>query len=125
MNKMTKKILVVDDEPDIRTSIKTILEKEGYTVFEAANGRITLNLLKKEKFDLIILDVMMPEMSGWDVFKEILKTKKEYKGKIMFLTVVKISEERKKELIKEGAVDYITKPFDIDVLVKKVKNALK
>jgi len=118
---MAKKILVVDDEADIRASIKTALETQGYSVAEAQDGQNCLNLLEKEKFDLIILDVMMPEMSGWDVMTKIMETKKEYHKKVMFLSVVQISEERKKELLEQGVVDYMQKPFDIQELIKKVK----
>lgn len=122
---MAKKILVVDDEEDIRETIKTVLEKQKYVVRCAENGRKGLGLLREEKFDLIILDVMMPEMSGWDVSTEILKSHKEYAKKIMFLSVVEISEERKKELISKGIADYMTKPFDIKTLITKIKGLLK
>ena len=73
---MAKKILVVDDEEDVRITVKTILEQQGYLVQEAENGKVALNLIEKQKFDLILLDVMMPEMSGWDVSTKILETKK-------------------------------------------------
>jgi len=106
--------------------LRTILEKEGYSVFEAEDGKSGLNLLKKEKFDLIILDVMMPGLSGWDVLTEITKTKKkEYWNKIMFLSVVEVSEDRRATLLKSGVVGYMTKPFDIKELIKKVKGVLK
>ena len=94
-----KKIMIVDDERDIIDTVKTILGKEGYKVVGVESGRSCLDLLKKEKFDLIILDVMMPEMSGWDVLTEILRTQKGYRNKIMFLSVVEVSEDRKKALI--------------------------
>ena len=122
---MVKKILVIDDEEDIRNTIKTVLEKQGYLVKCAENGRKGLGLMGEEKFDLVILDVMMPEMSGWDVSTEILKKHKEYTKKIMFLSVVEISEERKNELISKGIADYVTKPFDIKNLMLKVKGILK
>lgn len=122
---MAKKILVVDDEADIRTSLKTILEKEGYEIDLAEEGKVCLTCLVKKKYDLIILDVMMPGMSGWDVLTEIMKTKKEYKNKIIFLSVVEVSENRKKELFKQGVVDYITKPFDIKTLISKINKILK
>ena len=122
---MVKKILVVDDEEDIRETIKTVLEKQKYVVRCAENGKKALVLIGEEKFDLIILDVMMPEMSGWDVSTEILKRHKEYAKKIMFLSVVEISEERKKELISKGIADYMTKPFDIKTLANKIKGLLK
>lgn len=122
---MSKKILVIDDEDDIRTSIKDVLEKDGYSVSGAPDGKAGLDFLKKEKFNMIILDVMMPQMSGWDVFTKIMGTMPEYKNKVMFLSVVEISEDRKKELISEGAADYLTKPFDINDLISKVKGMLK
>lgn len=122
---MKKKILIVDDEDDVRKSIAIVLEKQGYQIEEAEDGLEGIEKVNKEKFDLIILDVMMPKMSGWDVMKNILKDKKEYKGKIMFLSVVEISDSRKKELVKDGAIDYITKPFDIEELVKKVSKYAK
>ena len=123
---MAKKILVVDDEADIRQTIKFILKKEGYEVTEAEDGQVCLNLLKNQKFDLIILDVMMPKMSGWDVLTEIFRIKKkEYKNKIIFLSVVEISKEREKILLQEGVVDYITKPFDVKNLSERINKILK
>lgn len=122
---MKKYILVVDDEEDIRDSIKNVLEKEGYGVVVAKDGKNALVILNKYKFDLIILDVMMPEMSGWDVMTEVLKTKSQYKNKILFLSVVEISDERLKELISKGAIGYMTKPFDITNLVTKIKEIVK
>jgi len=120
-----KKIMVVDDDVYISKIVKTILEKEGYKVVGAENGKTCLDLLNKQKFDLIILDVVMPGMSGWDVLTEILRTKKEYKNKIIFLSVVDISEGKKYTLIKGGVIDYIIKPFNVDDFIKKVKRALK
>lgn len=122
---MVKRVLVIDDEEDIRTSIKDVLENEGFSVFGAQDGANGLVLLEKERFDMIILDVMMPQMSGWDVFTKIMKAKPEYKGKVMFLSVVEVSESRKKELISAGAADYLTKPFDIENLITKSKEILK
>lgn len=119
-----KNIMIVDDEKDVRDTVKDVLEKEGYKVTEAEDGQTCLSLLTKQKFDLIILDVMMPEMSGWDVLTEILQTKKEYQNKIMFLSVVEISEEKRQTLIKGGILDYIIKPFDIDYLVNRIKKLL-
>ena len=117
--------MVVDDEEAIRKVVKNILEKEGYTAIGAEDGETCLDLLNKQEFDLIILDVMMPEMSGWDVLTEILRTKKKYKKKIIFLSVVEVSEERRRALIKSGVFDYITKPFNTNDFVKRVKKALK
>jgi len=123
---MSKKILmVVDDEYDTRKVVKTILEKEGYKVVGAEDGESCLGLLNKQKFDLVILDVMMPGMSGWDVLTEMMQTKKEYKNKIVFLSVVEISEGKRQSLIKGGILDYIIKPFNPNDLAKRIKMALE
>jgi len=124
LNQTMKQILVVDDEEGIRNSIKELLESNGFKVTIAEDGKECLKTLEKGKFDLILLDVMMPGMSGWDCMEEILKTKPEYKKKIIFLSVVEVSDERKKELLEKGVLDYLTKPFDIDTLVNRVKEGV-
>lgn len=113
---MAKTILVVDDEPDIRATVKTVLEKNGYTVFTAVDGDDCLEKLKKIKPDLILLDIMMPGTPVRDVVKKI-------KGvKISFLSVVRVSEAEKEQLLgSPNVVDFIQKPFDINELLAKVK----
>ena len=113
---MAKKILVVDDEPDIRNSVKLILEKEGYEVAIAVNGDDCLKKLAKSKPDLILLDIMMPGTPVREVVKKI-------KGsKIAYLSVVRTSEAEKEQLLKSSnIVDFIQKPFDIKDLIKRVK----
>ena len=111
-----KKILIVDDEEDIRTSVKTILEKNKYKVVTANNGDEGLKMVKKEKPDLVLLDIMMP---GTPV-KEI--TPKMKNVNIAFLTVVRTSEAEKESLLKNKNIkDFIQKPFDINDLVNRVK----
>jgi two-component system, OmpR family, response regulator VicR len=113
---MAKKIMVVDDEADIRSSVKTILEKEGYEVITAVNGDDCLKKLEKGKPDLILLDIMMP---GTPV-REIVKKIKDVK--ISYLSVVRTSEAEKEKLLgQNNIVDFIQKPFDIKDLVKRVK----
>jgi two-component system, OmpR family, response regulator VicR len=113
-----KTIMVVDNEPETVTLVKTILENKGFKVTTALSGKDCLINIKKGKPDLILLDVMMPDMSGWDVYQKIRKT--DSKTKIAFLSVIEVSPERRKTLIKSGVSDYITKPFMPDDLVKKV-----
>ena len=120
-----KSIMIVDDDEYIREAVITVMKKEGYKVVGAEDGKTCLGLLNKQKFDLLILDVIMPKMSGWDLLKEIMRTKKEYKNKIMFLSVVDVSEGRKHTLLKGGIIDYVVKPFHVKDLAKKVKKALK
>lgn len=123
MTNKKKRILHVDDEADTLAVVKTILEKEGYEVVSAGNGAKALKDVKLNNFDLLILDIMMPDMSGWDLFTRISKIKSTYK--VIFLTVLEISEARLQELKGHGVRDYITKPFSRDELVKRVKKVIE
>jgi len=118
-----KKIMVVDNEPDIVDLTRTVLEIGGYSVLPAYSGEECLRKLDKEKVDLILLDIMMPGMSGWDVFNRIKK--KSPKIKVAFMSVLEISEKRKQVLLDEGLADYIMKPFDKETLLSRVDNILK
>ncbi|HLC87165.1 MAG TPA: response regulator [Candidatus Nanoarchaeia archaeon] len=117
---MAKKIMVVDDEPDNRKTIKTILEKEGYVVITAVNGDDCLNKIKEgEKPDLILMDIMMP---GTPVREIVPKLKN---IKVVYLSVVRISEAEKEELLKsKNVIGFIQKPFDLDELIRNVKKFL-
>ncbi len=117
-----KKILHVDDEPDTLKVVKTILEKAGFKVDSVESGKDALKEIKLDSYDLVVLDIMMPDMSGWDLFTRITEIKSEYN--IIFLTVLEVSESRLKELKEHGIKDYITKPFDRDDLVTRVKKVL-
>jgi DNA-binding response OmpR family regulator len=113
-------ILVMDNEQDILDSVKTILEKEGYNVTCVSTGQSAIDAVKTEKFDLVILDIMMPDLSGWDVFGRIRKI--DPTQKIIFLSVLEISPERKEELERYGLAEYISKPFDRSAFVNSVKS---
>lgn len=122
-NETTKKrILHVDDEQDTLSVVKTILEKEGYEVVSASSGKDALKEVDLDGFALLILDIMMPDMSGWDLFTRIAEVKPNYK--IIFLSVVDVSEEKQKVLKEAGIKDYIKKPFDRDDFVARVKKAI-
>jgi DNA-binding response OmpR family regulator len=113
---MTKTIMVADDEPDIRATVKTVLEQNGYKVITAISGDDCLKQLKKGKPDLILMDIMMPGTPTKDVVSQIKDVK------ISFLSVVRTSEAEKEELVKQkNIVDFIQKPFDINELLKRVK----
>lgn len=111
-----KTILVVDDEPDVRESVKMILERRGYRVITAVDGDDCLDRLNEESPDLILLDIMMPGTPVTDVVKKI-------KGiKIVFMSVVRISEARKKGLCEQdNVIDFIQKPFDVGDLIGRVE----
>ena len=118
-----KKIMVVDNEPDIVDLTRTVLELGGYTVVPSYSGEEALRRLEKEKVDLVLLDIMMPGMSGWDVFNRIKKKNKDIK--VAFMSVLDISDKRKQVLIDEGLADYIMKPFDKETLLQRVDKILK
>ena len=118
---MGKKIMIVDDEESLIELVRAILEGEGYEVISAMNGEEALEKLKTVKPDLILLDMMMPGMSGREVCERIRKNPKTKDLKIAFLTVAKFSEAGKDILKKMNVADYITKPFDNEDLVRRVK----
>ena len=118
-----KTILVVDNEPDIVDLTRKVLELGGYRVVTANSGEECLRILNKGRVDLVLLDIMMPGMSGWDVFNRI--NKKSLKIKVAFMSVLEISDKRKQVLLEEGLADYIMKPFDKETLLNRVDNILK
>lgn len=115
-------ILVVDDEPVTCQLVKDILEADGYKVDVAYNGQECLNKSASKSYDLISLDVMMPDLSGWDVFER-LKMRGE-KAKIVFLSIVQISKEREDMLRSNGVADYILKPFTEQGLRTRIRAVL-
>lgn len=113
---MAKTILVVDDEEDIRESVRMILETNGYTVVTAENGEDCLNKLKEITPDLILLDIMMPGIPVSDVVDQITDVK------IAFMSVVRISDARKKGLTShDNVVDFFQKPFNVTDLIDRVE----
>ena len=122
---MAKKILIVDDERDILTSVKELVEDIGYKAKTASNGKKALEMLKLEKYDLVLLDMLMPEMSGREVLEKIRKDSKLKKQKVAFLTVVQLSEPGKDVVKKLKPVDYFQKPIDIADFRKRLKKILE
>jgi len=122
---MIKKILIVDDEKDILTSVKELIEDIGYKAKTASNGKKALERLKLEKYDLVLLDMLMPEMSGREVLEKIRKDPKLKKQKVAFLTVVQLSEPGKNIVKELKPVDYFQKPIDIADFRKRLKKILE
>jgi len=121
INMVKKKIMVVDDEESIVELVKAIMESEEYEVVTAMDGNECLEKLKTVKPDLIILDMMMPGMSGREVCEKIRENPKTKNLKVAFLTVAKFSETGKGVLKEMKVLDYITKPFENQDLVRRVK----
>lgn len=118
-----KRVLIVDDEPDIVETIKFNLELEGIECLEAYDGEEALSKAKKENPDLILLDIMLPKMNGYKVAR-LLKFDESYKN-IPIIMLTARTQEKDIELGEEtGANEYVTKPFDMDMLVTLVNKYL-
>lgn len=119
---MTAKILIAEDDPNIRLGLVATLESEGYGVNAAGDGAQALKLFPQEKFDLVILDVMMPKASGYEVCRALRA--QGARVPILFLTA-KGEEIDKVVGLKIGADDYVTKPFGVHELLARVEALLR
>ena len=121
---MNKSILVVDDDIMNLTMAKYILVRNGYEVQEAKNGKECLEFLQSALPDLILLDIEMPEMSGFEVMELLQKEEKWKKVPVIFLTADR-SEETEEKCFQMGAVDYIGKPFVPAIMLQRVKRTIE
>lgn len=118
---MNSKILIVDDEKNIVELVRLYLDKEGYKTICAYSGTEALELFKSQSPNLIILDIMLPEMDGWQVCKEIRKT-----SEVPIIMLTAKSDTFDKVLgLELGADDYMTKPFEAKELLARVKAVLR
>jgi len=129
---MSKKVLVVDDDPDVRLFSVTVLEENGYTPLEAEDGESGLKMIKEEKPDLVILDVLMPRQSGVRLYRE-LKTAKALKDvKVIILSGIakKTFLRSQKALTEFGGAEipepeiYLEKPVEPEELAEVIKKVL-
>ncbi|MFQ5593472.1 MAG: response regulator transcription factor [Anaerolineae bacterium] len=118
---MPKTILVVDDEKQLRTLVKAYLTQEGFRVVTAADGQEALFVARHEKPDLIILDLMMPEMDGYEFMRVYSK---EWETPVIMLTA-KVEENDRVLGLELGADDYVTKPFSMRELTARVRAVLR
>lgn len=116
------KILVVDDEEETRLVLENILTKEGYAVLKAANGKEALELVQKDIPDLILLDIRMPFMDGYEVCKRLKENKKTETIPIIVITAY---PEEKEEALRLGGDDFISKPFEKIDLIVRIRAALR
>jgi DNA-binding response OmpR family regulator len=114
------KILVVDDDPYILMSLEFLMRKSGFDVLVARNGKETMDILTKNTPDVILLDIMMPDVDGYAICKHIKSTKKLKDSKVVFLSA-KSKEADIQKGYDIGADLYITKPFSNKDLVKKIQ----
>ena len=120
---MPKEILIVEDEPGVAVAIQYLMQQQGYNVLVAESGEDALDLIYKYKPDLILLDIMLPGISGWEVC-EIIRLNPDYRNvKIVFLTARSTEVEIARGLAL-GADAYITKPFSNDKLITRVNRLL-
>lgn len=123
-NTPAKKILIVDDEPDILEFLQYNLRKEGYEVVTANDGKVAIGIAEREKPNLIILDIMMPELDGVETCR-LLRTKKEFQDiPIAFLTA-RDEDFSQITALDVGGDDYITKPVKPRVLVSRINALLR
>ncbi len=115
------KILVVDDEADIRKIVRLLLQKKGYSVIEASNGISAVEAVLRDDIDLVIMDIMMPQMSGIDASVEIRKTST---APILFLTAKSLVSDKESAYL-SGGDDYLVKPFSSVELIIKVEALLR
>ncbi|MEK6742397.1 MAG: response regulator [Nitrospirota bacterium] len=117
-----KKILIVDDDREMRTHLTEILRGAGYETAEAASGRDAVERSIDEDFDLVLLDLMMPKMSGIDVLAELRKVSP--RARVIMLTAF-ATVESAVDAVKRGASDYLSKPFKIDDLLTRMRRVLE
>lgn len=119
-----KRILIVDDEDDLRSMLKFRLEAMDYDVFEAVDGQEGLDKARSGRPDLIVLDLMLPKIDGFKVCR-MLKFDEKYKH-IPIIMFTARAQQKDKQIGKEmGAEAYVTKPFDPDILLGKIRELLK
>ena len=127
---MANKVLVVDDEPDAVAFVKEVLESEGYEVISAPNGVKGLSTMRSQRPDLVILDVQMPEMDGFEVFEEMRKDDALKAIPVVMLTGIRekvgmgFSADGMKDYMGERPQDYVEKPIDPEKLKETIEKIL-
>ena len=119
---MDKKIMIVDDDPDILISIRRIFEREGYKVYTVDSGIDCLEELERGFKGVILMDIMMPFMGGWDTIEEIKRLGYSKNVVISILTAKGTADHKKLRGLESFIYDYITKPFDVEKLISNVRN---
>ena len=121
--KLGKRILIVDDEPHILRTLDDLLAAEGYIVYKAADGKKALEQADAMLPDLIILDVMMPKLDGFEVLKRLKKSDKTMDIPIIMLTVKSTAQDIEQG-IRLYAEKYISKPFNSEFLLREIEKSL-
>jgi len=119
-----KKILVVDDDKKSRYLVSFLLEKEGFKVIMATNGLEGIEAARKQQVDLIIMDIKMPKMDGYETTRRIRRLKKYKSIPIIALTSYAITEDKEK-VIKAGCTEYMSKPITPETFISEIKKFLE
>lgn len=122
--KQMNKILIVDDEPNIVMALEYALKKRGFEVFIALNGKEAVEICKEQNPCLMVLDIMMPDMDGFEVLEKVNENESHKDIKTLFLSAKNKPEDIEKGK-QAGAVDYITKPFSTKKLIEKITHYCK
>jgi DNA-binding response OmpR family regulator len=117
----TPTVLVVDDDEDIRTLVRELLQREGYTVYEETNGRAALRVFHSVRPDLVLLDVAMPELDGWETLERI----RDLSDVPVLMLTARDAEPDRVRGLRAGADDYVTKPFARAELMARVEALLR
>lgn len=115
------RILGIDDNSDINKLLETVLTASGHEFSSVTDGREGIKLIKQKPYDVVLLDLAMPEFSGFDVLSSLKSDGTIEKQKIILLTASSITDQEINDLLKTGVHSYIRKPLDIDVLVERIE----
>ncbi|MBN8217108.1 MAG: response regulator [Spirochaetes bacterium] len=118
-----KRLLIVDDEPSIRYTVRVLFESEGWEVLEASNGEECLGLVAGGYRGIVLMDIMMPGLDGWDTIR-LLAERGLLAGCHVLMLTARETPDAKMEGLQEAVLDYFTKPFDGDALVRAVSQWL-
>ena len=121
---MTQRILVVDDDRQIVRLVRSYLEQAGYHVFTAYNGETALHAIRRERPDLLVLDLMLPDRDGWDITR-IVRGDENMAGLPIIMLTARVEDTDKIVGLELGADDYITKPFNPHEVVARVRAVLR
>jgi len=121
---MEKKLMVVDDDPDILITLRSIFEREGFEVFTVDSGMDCIKELERGFKGVILMDIMMPFMDGWDTIREIIKEGFTEDVVISILTAKGTPDHEKMRGLESHIYDYIAKPFNVRELVSNVNNMI-
>ena len=119
---MNKKVMVVDDEPDVLASIRIVLERQKYDVVTVTNGKECLNQIEKGFKGVVLMDLMMPVMDGWETINQIIKRGYSEKVAISIITGKGTKDYQKMSLLGSYIYDYLAKPLNINQLISSVKS---